>query len=161
MEDDQIVLMNTYVRKQEEFTVELLRRLLETNAKYDILEKSSKNTADLFATVSDVAGKSTIEIEKLKDLNIKLQTDSDKYQILLKDFDTLTYNYHLAMDEVNRLTGIRDKFEKQIKDMKKVEEEKLQLAANSVKIKKKSTKKDQKDQKDLEDSKNQENQWEY
>ena len=40
--DEQIDLMNAYVGKQEEFTIEMVRRYLELKAKYDILERASK-----------------------------------------------------------------------------------------------------------------------
>mgnify|MGYP003345910088 CR=1 FL=1 len=87
--DDQIELMNIYVGKQEEFTIEILRRYLELKAKYDILDRDYKKNVEiinqLFASSAE-----TIEEEKRKN------------ETLRSDFEVAQKNYLLTQAELHK-----------------------------------------------------------
>lgn len=88
--EDQIDLMNSYVRKQEEFTVEMIRRYLDLQSKYELLEKGAKRNVDVINDISESS------VQNLKEV-------TDKYEVLKKDFDTLQNNYLLTQKELHRI----------------------------------------------------------
>ena len=88
--DDQIDLMNAYVGKQEEFTVEIIRRYLELKAKYEILERGSKNNVELITELSKSSAES-------------LDAEKRAHETLKNDFEVLQNNYLLTQKELHRV----------------------------------------------------------
>ena len=99
--DDQIDLMNAYVGKQEEFTVEIIRRYLELKAKYEVLERGSKNNVQLITELS-------------KSLADSLDAEKKTYETLKNDFEVLQNNYLLTQKELYRVST---EFKKQTEDL--------------------------------------------
>jgi len=115
LNESQIDLMNAYVRKQEEFTIELMRRFLETQSKLDLSDITAKTNAGMITDLMQNSAKTVEELER-KHANEKHSAKS-RIEVLERDYKVLENNYDLTKRELNKtilqlnsLTDIEKKY---------------------------------------------------
>ena len=110
LNESQIDMMNTYVRKQEEFTIDMMRRLLETQAKLELSDGNAKNNAGMVTELVQNSAKTIQDLEK-KHAD-ELHSKTLRVEVLERDYKVLQTNYELTRKELetcsNRLHVLND-----------------------------------------------------
>jgi len=142
--DKQIELMNVYVRKQEEFTVEILRKFLECKASYEILEIGAKNNV---AAINEMSS-SLIDINQKYDLlkteheNLQKRYDeiSNKYNEQNHHYSSVNNSFEVLKRDTQTVQDNYEHSQKALESLK-IDYENLQKELNDIKEKKKNDKK--------------------